>query len=542
MKRTRLSIAAKVYALSTAFLLLSALIGGVLLSQGAKERKQFAFAAAQQDLARVTQVTFKKQVQEWKDLLLRGDSKEGFEKYAKSFVETEKLVQTLADSLIRQTSDSAVKSQVQRFATAHQVMGGKYHDAMAAFGETAGKDFKKADALVKGLDRPPTALMDSVVVSVQADLADNAAHVSKVTRWTTIMLGALLLSLIPFIVFFIRRDVKRPLARAVEVLTQVGEGDLTAKLEVTGDDEVGRMGVALNKAVDVMRDSITSIAESARTLGAASEELSAVSTQMGANAEETSTQAGVVSAAAEQVSKNVQTVAASAEEMSASIKEIAANASQAAQVAQSAVHAADTTNATITKLGTSSEEIGAVLKVITSIAEQTNLLALNATIEAARAGEAGKGFAVVANEVKELAKETAKATEDITRKIEAIQADTKGAVTAIGEITTVIRQVNDISGTIASAVEEQAATTSEIGRNVEEAAKGSGEIAGNITGVATAAQSTSGGAQNAQQAARELSAMATELERLVSRFKVGVKQPVSPAASPTRRPKLVKVA
>lgn len=260
---------------------------------------------------------------------------------------------------------------------------------------------------------------------------------------------------------------------------------------------------------------MAAVASNATALGSSAEELTAVSTQMSANANETAAQANVVSAAAEEVSKNVQTVATGVEEMSASIREIAGNATQAAKVAQEAVNVAETTNQTIAKLGESSSEIGKVIKVITSIAEQTNLLALNATIEAARAGEAGKGFAVVANEVKELAKETAKATEEIGQKIDAIQTDTAGAVDAIKQISSIIAQINDVSNTIASAVEEQTATTNEISRNVAEAAKGSGEIAQNITSVASAAQNTTQGASNTQQAAAELSRMAAELQQLV---------------------------
>ena len=307
----------------------------------------------------------------------------------------------------------------------------------------------------------------------------------------------------------------------LEVVNAVSEGDLTKEVTVSGQDAIGRMGEGLTQLLVKLRHTFGSFGTSASTLAAASEELSAVATQMAANSEETAVQANVVSAAAEQVSKNTQTVATGIEEMSASIKEIAKNATEAAKVATGAVKVAETTNATITKLGESSIEIGKVIKVITSIAQQTNLLALNATIEAARAGEAGKGFAVVANEVKELAKETAKATEDISQKIEAIQSDTKGAVRAIAEISAVINQINDISSTIASAVEEQTATTNEISRNVAEASKGTTEIAQNITSVAEAAKNTTEGANNSQRATEELTRMSVELQALVNEFNVG---------------------
>jgi len=273
-----------------------------------------------------------------------------------------------------------------------------------------------------------------------------------------------------------------------------------------------------NKTLDTVVEPLKISAQSATTLASSSEELTAVSQQMAGNAEETATQSNVVSAASEQVSRNVASVASASEQMQASIREISKNANESARVARNAVAVAHTTNETVRKLGESSMEIGNVIKVITSIAQQTNLLALNATIEAARAGEAGKGFAVVANEVKELAKQTAKATEDIGRKIDAIQGDTKGAVTAIEEIGTIINQINDISNSIASAVEEQTVTTNEIGRSVTEAAKGVGDIAKNIGGVATAARNTTQGANDTQKASQELSNMAARLQMVVAKF------------------------
>jgi methyl-accepting chemotaxis protein len=274
----------------------------------------------------------------------------------------------------------------------------------------------------------------------------------------------------------------------------------------------------MNRLFEAISAPIKATAENASSLASSSEQLTSVSQQMAVNAEETAKQANVVSAASEQVSRNVSAVASASEQMQASIREISKNANESARVAKTAVEAAETTNETMKHLGESSQEIGNVIKVITSIAEQTNLLALNATIEAARAGEAGKGFAVVANEVKELAKQTAKATEEIGQKIVAIQGATTGAVGAIGEISSVINQINDLSNSIASAVEEQTVTTNEIGRSVGEAAKGVKEIVQNINGVAAAARSTTEGANNTKSASQDLSEMAARLQAAVTKF------------------------
>jgi methyl-accepting chemotaxis protein len=270
-----------------------------------------------------------------------------------------------------------------------------------------------------------------------------------------------------------------------------------------------------------MAQILKTVTRSAEGLSSASVRLSDVSQLMGSNAEETAVQASSVASAAGQVSSNVTTVATAIEELNASISEIARSASKGASVSERAVEVVNTTNTTIAQLGKSSSEISQVTKMIISIAEQTNLLALNATIEAARAGEVGRGFAVVANEVKELARETAGATKDISERIERIQADTQAAIRAINEISTIINQVNGIQGTIAAAVEQQTATTREMSKSISDAATGSADIARNIAGVAEAANNTSAGASDSQTAATELSGMAAELESLVRDFNIG---------------------
>lgn len=349
--------------------------------------------------------------------------------------------------------------------------------------------------------------------------ADSAANIVLRTR---ILLGISLLVLATVTIFgsFISRVIVNSLRGTVTVLASVSEGDLRDRVKVDSLDESGTMGNALNATLDKISQTLLSISEASIQLSSASEEFSVTSQQITANSEETTHQAQVVSSATEQINRNLQTLATATEEMSATISEIAQNATRAAKNANEALDAAALSNSTVNKLGQSSSEIGQVIKVITSIAQQTNLLALNATIEAARAGEAGKGFAVVANEVKELAKQTAKATEDIGHRVLAIQSDAKSAVEAIQSINGIIQRVNDASSGIATAVEEQSATTAEMTRSLAEAAKGSSEVAKNIVGVAQSAQSTSTGASESQKAAQSLAQMSTQLSELVGKFKI----------------------
>jgi methyl-accepting chemotaxis protein len=352
------------------------------------------------------------------------------------------------------------------------------------------------------------------------------------------------------------------LRELVDYVTRIANGDMTARMETASEDdqrqewlvllksnivrlqgELGRLILAaqkgdllargdprqfkgayaellnsVNEMLEVFCSAMQRVGQMSEPLSQAASELGRVSQEMSLSTGQTANQANVVSAGSEQVSRNIQTVATAADEMGASINEIAKNTAEASKVATAAVRSAEETNVTIGKLGQSSAEIGQVVKVITSIAQQTNLLALNATIEAARAGEAGKGFAVVANEVKELAKETAKATEDISRRIECIQADTKGAVAAIGQIGLVIGQINDIQNNVASAVEEQSVTTNQITRSLAEAARGGAAISHSIAAVAEAARSEATGVVQTQKSAETVERMAGDLHALLARF------------------------
>ncbi|MBZ5737856.1 methyl-accepting chemotaxis protein [Nocardioides mangrovi] len=372
-----------------------------------------------------------------------------------------------------------------------------------------------ADDAQKAIDAANSAEQKSA-----ADQAQSAKDAFESARTLTIAIIVVGLALSVGLGFASARAVARPIDATRDILARVAEGDLAIRVEESGPREIAEMNRSLNKSLEAFGGVMVMVRDFAQRLAGSSANLSSTAGAIAVNVEGVAQQADLVSSSASDVSRNVGTVAAGSEQMQSAIREIAQSANAAAQVAGNAVGVAAATTETVGKLGTSSQEIASVVKTITSIAEQTNLLALNATIEAARAGEAGKGFAVVAGEVKELAQETARATEDIARRVEMIQGDTTGAVEAIGQISAVIAEINDFQMTIASAVEEQTATTNEMNRNVLEAANGSEGIAGNVSGIADSAAQTLAGVTDAQRSAGELAEMGAQLEEAVGRFRV----------------------
>jgi methyl-accepting chemotaxis protein len=412
----------------------------------------------------------------------------------------------------------------------------EYQEAVAAYLEslaelqrlaaTPGTDPARVAQLVQVLQQDETVVVESLEAAIaDADAAALAASEEAATAYTTartLTLVVVVLGLVVAVVLalLVARSVTRPVQRIRDVLAQVAAGDLRVRAGATGGGELAEVARSLDGTLDSLSGVLTLVRDSADRLQGASTQLDVAAGSIADFSRAASDQTGLVVSSAGEVAASVDTVATGSSQMESAIREIAHNATEAARVAGQAVGVAETTTRTVGKLGDSSQEIATVVKLINGIAEQTNLLALNATIEAARAGEAGKGFAVVASEVKELAQETARATEDISRRVEAIQADTAGAVDAISRISSVIGEINDFQATIAAAVEEQTATTNEMNRNVAEAAGGTRQIAAAITGLADGTAQTNARVGDARRAAAELARMSGELQDAVRRFSV----------------------
>jgi methyl-accepting chemotaxis protein len=362
-------------------------------------------------------------------------------------------------------------------------------------------------------------LMRSENAAATVELAaGHAAYTQAVIGLATLL--AIGIAIAFLLGMLIVRSIVSPLRGSVDTLERVAAGDLTASVEVRGTDELAMMGTALNATVAQTAEAMASITAGATSLATSADTLAMTGASIGAAAEQTSDVAANVSAAATQVSGNVAQALTGAEGVRSSVQEIASSAADAAMIAQRAVTDAEDTHQTVERLQAASQQVGEVIALITKIARQTHLLALNATIEAERAGEAGKGFAVVADEVKELAGQTATATEEIDRTIAGIQVEIQAATSSLDRITQVVGHISDTQTTIAAAVDEQQQMTGDITDRMAQAASGAEEIATTIRGVASATTETSQGVEGARTAAAGLAQLADDLARTVARFRL----------------------
>ncbi|UWZ37974.1 methyl-accepting chemotaxis protein [Dactylosporangium roseum] len=450
-------------------------------------------------------------------------------KSRKAFLEATASLRKAVDQLASSTGISETsKGAILRVVTAINACLATDKKIITAYREGTPAGLRTANNLITGeqivLYQAVTGAIDDIVgeivpanVAALAEAHETATH----TQATMLIVGLLALVLVAGITPLLVRSIVRPLKMLKAKLVDIadGEGDLTARLNIGGHDEMSGVAHAFNQFSSRIQRLVQQMGDAAARLSESVQSLGGVGDKMSSAAGHTSDRATTVSTAAEEVSRNVGTVVAAIEELNNSVGDIAGGASKAAALAHSAVGVTEAANRTVAQLGRSSEEIGDVVKLITSIAGQTNLLALNATIEAARAGEAGRGFAVVANEVKELSLETARATEKIIRQVDAIQNDSGGAASAIEEIAEVISRISDYSASIASAVEEQTSTTNEMARNVNDAAASAADIAENIVEVAAAAGVTTDAATDATTATTAIAAVVAELELAVGRFR-----------------------
>ncbi len=542
-------------------------------------------------LVRSVEVDISSHIKAWKNLLLRGEKPQEYSKYVAEMDACSRRVRANVDALkVIAPKIGLGQKSITDAETLYVTMADKFSASRRGLKTRNAENLRRLDDALHDVAVPPIAGFEKLAKSVESKTAEMQELTAKLYQITSercvptekkamaalgrlidrnvadsdqglktaekayhaglseLVMGTVVgVGLAIGLGVIIALSVSRPVSKCVVFAQAMAAGDLTSTLEVTRKDEIGQLIAALNIMGGKLRQMFAHIVENTETLTGSADELSSTARQLASGAAQTTNQSMVVATAAgemsanmngmaastEQMSVNVNMVASAVEQLTTSISEVARSAEQAASVASTAAGMAGDGNAKISELGAAASEIGKVIEVIQDIAEQTNLLALNATIEAARAGDAGKGFAVVASEVKELARQTAAATDDIRRRIGGIQTSTGQAVRSIGEITDVIKKVNDVSRTIASAVEEQSITTRQIAktvsetsaaaqtvaRGVAESAAVTKEIAKNICEVDAAARQTAEGAVVTQTASGKVSDVTEQLHSLVAQFK-----------------------